>query len=301
MQSLKSMIKRNIKLFFLDKGLFFTALITPLILLVLYATFLSNVYKDAFFLIVEPTGISVSNKIVNGFAGGQLLSSLLAVAPITVPFCANMLMVSDKISGARRDFMLTPLNKNMLALSYYASTLIASLIICAFALVICLVYIAIVGWFFSFLDVLLLLLDVIVLVFFGTALSSVVNVFLTSQGQISAVGSIVSSGYGFISGAYMPISSFSSWLKNAVAFFPSTYGTSIIRTHALGCVTTELKALGVDKAVVQAVADSVDCSVFFFDSRVPIGVAYGVLLGSIALLIGLFVILHVKRNKKERA
>ncbi len=301
MQTLKSMIKRNVKLFFLDKGLFFTSLITPLILLVLYATFLSNVYKDAFNAIIAPTGMAVSSKIINGFAGGQLLSSLLAVTPITVPFCANMLMVSDKISGARRDFMLTPVNKHALALSYYLATLFVSLIICLFALVVCFIYIGIVGWFFSALEVLLILLDVIILVLFGTALSSVVNVLLTSQGQISAVGSIVSSGYGFISGAYMPISSFSSWLKNAVAFLPGTYGTSIIRTHALGGVTTELKALGVDKAVVQAVADSVDCSVFFFDSRVPIGVAYGVLLGSIALLIGLFVILHVKRNKKERA
>ena len=31
---------RNCKLFFKDKGVFFTSLITPLILLVLYATFL---------------------------------------------------------------------------------------------------------------------------------------------------------------------------------------------------------------------------------------------------------------------
>ena len=36
------LIKRNIKLFFKDKGMFFTALITPGILLVLYATFLGK-------------------------------------------------------------------------------------------------------------------------------------------------------------------------------------------------------------------------------------------------------------------
>ena len=34
------LIKRNIKLFFKDKGRFFTSLITPAILLVLYVTFL---------------------------------------------------------------------------------------------------------------------------------------------------------------------------------------------------------------------------------------------------------------------
>ena len=48
MKTAKALIKRNIKLFFKDKGMFFTALITPAILLVLYATFLGNVYRDAF-------------------------------------------------------------------------------------------------------------------------------------------------------------------------------------------------------------------------------------------------------------
>ena len=32
-----TLIKRNVKLFFKDKGMFFTALITPIILLILYA------------------------------------------------------------------------------------------------------------------------------------------------------------------------------------------------------------------------------------------------------------------------
>ena len=48
MKSIGILIKRNIKLFFKDKGMFFTSLITPAILLVLYATFLGNVYKDSF-------------------------------------------------------------------------------------------------------------------------------------------------------------------------------------------------------------------------------------------------------------
>ena len=43
------LIKRNIKLFFKDKGMFFTSLITPAILLVLYVTFLGNVYRCSCF------------------------------------------------------------------------------------------------------------------------------------------------------------------------------------------------------------------------------------------------------------
>ena len=48
MREISALTRRNVKLFFKDKGTFFTSLITPAILLVLYATFLSNVYKESF-------------------------------------------------------------------------------------------------------------------------------------------------------------------------------------------------------------------------------------------------------------
>lgn len=40
MTGLGALIRRNVKLYFKDKGMFFTSLITPIILLVLYSTFL---------------------------------------------------------------------------------------------------------------------------------------------------------------------------------------------------------------------------------------------------------------------
>ena len=46
--TLLSLIKRNIKLFFKDKGLVIGALVGPIILIVLYFTFLNDVYRDTF-------------------------------------------------------------------------------------------------------------------------------------------------------------------------------------------------------------------------------------------------------------
>ena len=43
-----SLTKRGLKLFFKDKGMLFSSLITPIILLVLYITFLAKVYNDSF-------------------------------------------------------------------------------------------------------------------------------------------------------------------------------------------------------------------------------------------------------------
>ena len=45
MRTMTALISRNRKLFFRDRGMFLSSLITPVILIVLYATFLANVYK----------------------------------------------------------------------------------------------------------------------------------------------------------------------------------------------------------------------------------------------------------------
>ena len=79
------LIKRNIKLFFKDKGMFFTSLITPGILLILYATFLGNVYRDSFTSGLPDT-LNISENIIEGLVGSQLISSILAVSCVTVAF-----------------------------------------------------------------------------------------------------------------------------------------------------------------------------------------------------------------------
>jgi len=299
MTSIKYLIKRNVKMIFKDKGLFFTSLITPLILLVLYSTFLGNVYEDSFKQILNAIApnITIPDSLVNGCVGGQLFSSLLAVSTVTVTFCSNMLMVQDKITGAHTDFAITPVKGSQLAVGYYSSTFITTLIVCIVAIAACLIYISIIGWYLSVLDIVLILVDVLILVMFATALSSIINTFLSSQGQISAVGSIVSSCYGFISGAYMPISQFSKGLQNIVAALPGTYGTSLLRNHTLRGVFAEMEDLGIPSKAIDSIKDSVDCNIYFFDNKVPFDFMYIYLIGATVILVTVFVLMNLKKRK----
>lgn len=297
MNTVKMLIKRNIKLFFKDKAMFFTSLITPVILLVLYATFLSNVYTDIFHDSLAGA-IEVSESLISGCVGGQLISSILAVSCVTVAFCSNMLMVQDKVTGVAKDFKTSPVKPSSLAVSYYLATLASTLIICFVATGICLLYIAAVGWYMSAVDVILLFADVILLVLFGTVLSSIINFFLSTQGQISAVGTIVSSAYGFICGAYMPISQFGTGLQRVLSFLPGTYGTSLIRNHALRGVFEEMKSIGFPSEVIAAIRDSVDCNLYFFGNKVGLPVMYLILGGSVIALIGIYIVMNVIRGKR---
>ncbi len=289
------LIKRNIKLFFKDKGMFFTSLVTPAILLVLYATFLGNVYHDSFTSNL-PNSFKISESIIEGLVGGQLISSILAVSCVTVAFCSNFLMVQDKANGTIRDLRISPVKSTVLSLSYYAATLLSTLIICFTAAGICLAYVAAVGWYMSLADVFFLFLDIFLLVLFGTALSSIINFFLSTQGQISAVGTIISAGYGFICGAYMPISSFSEGLQKIISFLPGTYGTSLIRNHTMQGALAEMQNQGIPTEVIEKLKDSLDCNLYFFENQVNIETMYTVLGITILVLIGIYILLN--KSKK---
>ena len=290
------LLRRNVKLFFKDKGMFFTALITPLILLVLYATFLSNVYRDSF-LSGLPEQITVDPALIDALVCGQLISSLMAVSAVTVAFCANFLMVQDKANGTIQDLRISPVKSWKISVSYYGATLFSSLLICLIATGLCFAYVGTAGWYLSAADTVCFVLDVVLLVLFGTALSSVINFFLSTQGQISAVGTIVSAGYGFICGAYMPISSFGEGLQKAVSFLPGTYGTSLMRNHALGGVLAEMERQGLPDQVVDSIESLLDCNVYFFGEPVSEPMMYLILAGSGMLLLGIYILLNAMKKK----
>lgn len=297
MSTTSTLIKRNIKLFFKDKGMFFTALITPVILLVLYATFLGNVYRDSLTAGI-PEGIEPSKNIIDGLVGSQLISSILAVSCVTVAFCSNFLMVQDKATGVIKDFKTSPAKSSTLSISYYIATLASTLIICLAAAAVCLIYSATVGWYMSLSDILYLLLDIVLLALFGTALSSVINFFLSTQGQIGAVGTIVSSGYGFICGAYMPISSFSAGLQKVISFLPGTYGTSLVRNHTMRGALAEMQTQGVPVEVINELKSALDLNLEFLGQQVSISSMYLILIAAIVILITVFILLN--RYKKTK-
>ena len=297
MTGLGNLIRRNCRLFFRDKGMFFSSLITPIILLVLYVTFLGNVYRDSFTGAL-PEGFVIEDALLNATVGGQLISSLLAVCCVTVAFCSNLLMVQDRVSGARRDLAVSPVRPSTIAVAYFCASALATLLISLTALAVCLLYLALTGWLLRAGDVLFMLLDAALLTLFGVALSSCVNFPLRTQGQGSAVGTIVSAGYGFLCGAYMPISNFSSGLQKVLSFLPGTYGTSLLRNHALAGAYREMARVGFPAEVIEAIRDSIDCNLYFFGRSVSIGGMYAVLVGATLLLVGLYVLLNAVRSER---
>ena len=239
----------------------------------------------------------MSDSLIDATVAAQLISSLLAVICVTVAFCANLISINDKASGAIRDLTVTPVRRSALAVGYFAAAAIVTLIVTLTTFAVCLIYLAFIGWYMSVADVFLLLLDVLLLTLFGTALSSCVNFGLSTNGQASAVGTIVSAGYGFICGAYMPMSGFGTGLQRVLSFLPGTYGTCLIRNHAMAGVLRELRdTAGFPDEVLEGIRDSIDCNLSFFGTQVTLPAMYLILTGATLLLVGLYILLNALRR-----
>lgn len=296
-----NLVRRNLKLFFKDKGMFISALITPMILLVLYATFLSKVYRDSFESALLESGAlaMVPPSLLNGTVVSQLISSLLAVSCVTVSFCSNLLMINDKANNVLQDFTVSPVKRSFLAAGYFSASALSTLIVSFSALTVCLLYLLTQGWYLTFADVLFVIADVLLVTLFGTTLSSCINAFLSTTGQASAVGTIVSAGYGFLCGAYMPISNFPKGLQHVLSLLPGTYGTSLLRNHMLNGCFDEMARLGFPEAVLDGIRRSIDCKLEFFGHDVSIEMMYLILAGAVLLLLILFILLQMTAKRKK--
>lgn len=297
MRRMWELVLRNTKMYFKDMGMFLTSLITPAILLILFMTFLGSIYKNSFVSAI-PNGLEVSDKLINGLVAGQLSSAMLATSCVTVAFCSNLLMVQDRANGTRKDLIVSPIKKTTLGLSYFLASILSTLIVNLTATMICFIYIGCMGWFLSVGEALLAILDVILLTLFGVSLASCINYFLNTQGQAGAVGTIVSSCYGFVCGAYMPISSYGKGLQNFMAFLPGTYGTGLIRNHMMNGALDSLSEQLPSEAI-KAMKDSVDVNLYFFDNSVEVWQMYLILLLFIVLFIALYLVFvkFIKRRE----
>lgn len=279
---------RNIKLYFKDKMTFLVSLITPLILLVLFIAFLNSTYEDSILSIIQDFDLDQS--LIDAFTGGWLFSSVLATSCITVAFCSGM-MVIDKINRVDIDFMVSPVKKSTLQLSYVLANLFSTFIITFVLLIIGLIYLACVGFYITFVDFLLIVFGIIITSLFGTILANIIWTFTHSQGVVSGVCTLVSALYGFICGAYMPINTMGQGMQYFVSLLPGTYATVLFRQGFLNSVLNRMRET-LPQEMINGIASGFDVKMSFFGHDVSTLALILVISISTIVLLGVFLLIN---------
>lgn len=293
LRKMRYLTLRNIKLYFKDKMTFLVSLITPLILLVLFITFLKSTYEDSILSIIQ--GFDLDQSLIDAFTGGWLFSSVLATSCITVAFCSGM-MVIDKINRANIDFMVSPVKKSTLQLSYVLANLFSTFIITFVLLIVGLIYLACVGFYITFVDILLIVFGIIITSLFGTILANIIWTFTHSQGVVSGVCTFVSALYGFICGAYMPINAMGQGMQYFVSLLPGTYATVLFRQGFLNSVLNRMRET-LPQGMINGIASGFDVKMSFFGHDVSTLALILVISISTIVLLGVF--LFINKFKKK--
>ena len=144
----------------------------------------------------------------------------------------------------------------------------------------------------------MIIVDCICGILFGTLLAGIVESFVSTQGALSAVSTLVSSMYGFICGAYMPLSQFSEGLRNVLGLLPGTYGVGIMRNHYMNGYISALSEAGIPAEHLNGIRDSFDANLYEFGNQIPLGAMYGILLGSCAVLLAVYAVIVILKAKK---
>lgn len=295
LKKLGVLIARNNKLYFKDKLQFFASLLTPIILIVLFLTFFGNIYKTSFLAFV-PENIQIEDSLVSVFTSSWLFSSILATSCITVAFCSNI-MTNDKITKVYLDFKITPVKKTTLQISYFISNFITAFLVCFTVFIISLIYFAIIGFYLSFVDILLILVNIVLSILMGSLAASIVWFFASSQGAQNAICTLISSMYGFLCGAYMPISQFSQTIQHFVGFIPGTYSTVIFRNYYMRGILQHLSN-DLPEQAIDGIKVAFDSNFKFFDTQVSILAMFLVVIFSIFVLLGIYLLIIFIKNKK---
>ncbi|MCQ2527212.1 MAG: ABC transporter permease [Lachnospiraceae bacterium] len=233
--------KRNMMMYFKDLGAVFFSMLTSIIVFALYQLFLKGTFYDSISGAMEGLDNLVLKADLDTLINGVLLTGIMGSALITVPFNCLNTIVKDKEHRVDYDISATPLKRWQIILSYFTASSLSSIIMVAVILTIGLIALTTMGDTYITAKYVALLYGIVVVgAISSTAFFMVIMIFFKDTSVSSAFFGILSAAAGFVIGAYIPISQFSTTVQTVCNLFPASHITVLIRQFLLSGVVEHI-------------------------------------------------------------
>jgi multidrug/hemolysin transport system permease protein len=209
---MKTLIKRNLKLYFRDKANIFFSMLSVFIIIILFKLFLGEGFGD--------------DRILDSW----LMAGILAVAAITTSIGAFEIVISDRINKIAKGFYASPVKRSHITASYIISPFIASVIMSTLTAIGFGIYLVVRGGNMPGAMGLLQLAGMILLSnITGIAILCFIISLIKSMSVWSTVGSLIGILSGFLMGVYMPIGQLPNVVQYAMIAFPPFHSAMLLR------------------------------------------------------------------------
>lgn len=234
--------KRNVLLYFRDKGSVFMSLLSMLIILALMLFFLGDMSIEN---ITDMLSALPGRDTSNDKSNAELLVLAWTVAGI-IPINSAMVALSslssiikDKTAGKINSIYTAPVSRLTIALSYISAACVTSVIICLVTLAVSEFFLCAKGMaIFTFSEHLKIFGMICANSFTYSAIMYLFAVLVKSEGAWSGFGTVIGTLVGFFGGIYLPIGQLSKGLADVMTCTPVIYGTAMFRSVMTSSITS---------------------------------------------------------------
>lgn len=294
MDTLWKLTKRNINVYARDRMSVFFSFLSVLIIIGLYALFLSRVQLNG----IEggfrgrdipiPTGIG---PLINSW----IMAGLLAVNTVTVSLGVLGSMVFDIEYKRFPDFVVAPVSRTTVVLSYLLSSCIISFLFSLIALAAGELYIVSSGG--ELLSAVSFLKVIGMLALSAASASSVMYLIMTFLKTSSAVGTLstlLGTLIGFITGIYVPVGELPDAMRKVVDLVPFSHSAAMLRQ--VFCEQPMAKVFAGAPEYMAGYIKEYGVKLYWNDTELTMGIMVAVLAGMAAV----FLLLSALRLRKYK-
>jgi len=251
MRGFIGLTKRNMLIFFKDKQAVFFSLLTSIIVMGLYLLFLKKNLVDSINSGIAENELwknMIKDSDIDMLVSLIFLTGIVGSALITVPYNCLQTIIRDREKKVDYDILATPIKRWQIILSYFTAATCSAIILTCIILSIGLLVIKGNGNIYMDLkDV----LGAYTIVAFGsvsaTSLFMIVILFFKTSASSEGFFGMLSAASGFVIGAYIPISQFSTKVQTVCNLFPGTQITTMLRNKLLNGMLENIDKSIVDK------------------------------------------------------
>lgn len=289
MKGFIGLTKRNVQIYFKDIHSVIFSLLTSIIVFVLYLLFLKGSFVSAIEGSMQGLEAFINAEDVKMFVNGVLLVGILGSATITIPYNCLTTIVKDRERKVDYDILATPVKRWQIILSYLSAAVISSFLMTSLLLTAGLIILSFLGnMHLSALSILGAYGVILLGCMSSSALFMTVVLFFKSSSAAGAFFGILSAAAGFVIGAYIPISQFSTKIQTLCNLFPASQLCALLRNMLLtGCLNEMNRSIGgVDNgAFVDAIRQSMTFNASIFEKSFPVN--------AMCIYIGIFTLLSL--------
>jgi len=204
----------------------FFALLSPLILFLLYTFFLGTQQVQN----IQRALPYASSAHIHYFVNSWLFASIIMITTLTSGLVSLGTFVNDRASGRFQDFLVAPLSRAQMICGYLLSAFCTSLLMSTIIFIFSQVYIVLTGGkLLSWQHAAVAYGIVMLLCLTFAAISSFVVTFIKTYGAFSAFNTILGTAVGFLAGAYIMADSLPKSVLDFMNLLPFNQGGALLR------------------------------------------------------------------------